>query len=191
LRETSVEVPSGTAFGLSVGNFFCGAVTHAASALNWALNHPLPFVALVLLALAGILAAVATTWSPPDPHPIRQRRQVGQIFRATTRIYAENILTFAAAGAIFLPVYLAAAGIQWIIFHLTSVAPLIALDGRHGAVTAFLAVLIGGVGGLFASVIATGAVAVILDERDAGRRILAGEAYRRVLKRWRSLGRGW
>ena len=97
---------------------------------------------------------------------------------------------FAAAGAIFVPVYVAAAGIQWIIFHLTSVAPLIALDGRHGAVTAFLAVLIGGVGGLFASVIATGAVAVILDERDAGRRMLAGEAYRRVLKQWRSLGRG-
>ena len=45
--------------------------------------------------------------------------------------------------------------IQWAIFHLTAVAPLVALDGRHGAVTASLAVLLGGVGGLFASVIAT------------------------------------
>ena len=91
---------------------------------------------------------------------------------------------------IFVPVYVAAAAIQWVIFHLTAVAPLVALDGRHGAVTASLAVLLGGVGGLFASVIATAAVAVILSERDAGRRILAGQAYRRVLGRWRSLARG-
>lgn len=83
-----------------------------------------------------------------------------------------------------------AAAIQWVIFHLTSVAPLVALDGRHGAVTAFLAILLGGIGGLFASVIATAAVAVILSELDAGRRILAGQAYRRVFRRWRSLGRG-
>jgi hypothetical protein len=97
---------------------------------------------------------------------MRRPRQGGQIFRATGRIYAENLLTFAAAGVIFVPVYLVAASIQWVIFHLTSVAPLVALDGRHGAVTAFLALLLGGVGGLFASVITTAAVAVILDERD-------------------------
>jgi hypothetical protein len=191
LRDTSIEVPSGTAFGLSVGNFFCGAVSHGAIALNWALIHPAPFIALVLLALVGLLTAMAsTTWRPPDAHPMRRRRQGGQIFRATTRLYAENLPIFVAAGAIFIPVYLAAAGIQWLIFHLTSVAPLVALDGRHGAVTAFLAVLLGGVGGLFASVIATAAVAVILSELDAGRRILAGHAYRRVFRRWRALLRG-
>jgi hypothetical protein len=191
LRETSIEVPSGTAFGLSVGDFFCGAVSAGAIALNWSLLHPVPFVALVLLALLGLLAAVATTtWRPPGPRPLRRRRQGGQIFRATTRIYAENIPIFAAAGVIFVPVYVAAAAIQWVVFHLTSIAPLVALDGRHGAVTAFLAVLVGGVGGLFASVIATAAVAVILRELDAGRRILAGQAYRRVLGRWRSLTKG-
>ncbi len=191
LRQTSIEVPGGTAFGLAVGNFFCGAVTGSATALNWSLIHPVPFIALVLLAIVGLTTALAkTTWRPPDPHPLRRRRQGGQIFRATTRVYAENIPIFAAAGAIFVPVYLIAAAIQWVIFHLTSIAPLVALDGRHGAVTAFLAILVGGVGGLFASVIATGAVAVILGELDAGRRILAGQAYRRVFMRWRSLGRG-
>jgi len=191
LRDTSVEVPSGTAFGLSVGNFFCGAVSRGAVTLNWALVHPVPFLALVVLAMLGLVGAAArTTWRPPDPHPMRRRRQGGQIFRATGRIYAENLPTFAATGVIFVPVYLLAASLQWVIFHLTSVAPLVALDGRHGAVTAFLALLIGGVGGLFASVITTAAVAVILDERDAGRRILAGQAYRRVIRRWRSLTKG-
>ena len=191
LRDTSVEVPSGTAFGLSVGNFFCGAVTGSATALNWALIHPVPFVALLLLAFVGLLVALErTTWRPSDPHPLRRRRQGGQIFRAAGRVYVENIPVFAAAGVIFIPIYVLAAALQWVVFHVTSVAPLVALDGRHGAVTAFLAVLIGGVGGLFASVIATGAVAVILGERDAGRQISAGEAYRRVIGRWRSLGRG-
>ena len=129
---------------------------------------------------------MAATRSPP----IRRRRQGGQIFRAARPYLRRNIPIFAAAGAIFLPVYVLAASIQWVIFHLTAVAPLVALDGRHGAVTASLAVLLGGVGGLFASVIATAAVAVILGELDAGRRILAGQAYRRVLGRWRSLTRG-
>ena len=171
LRETSIEVPSGTAFGLSVGDFFCGAVSESAVASNWSLIHPVPLVALVLLSLVGLLAAmVVTTWRPPDPRPLRRRRQGGQIFRATTRIYAQNIPIFAAAGVIFVPVYVVAASIQWVVFHLTAVAPLVAFDGRHGAVTAFLAVLVGGVGGLFASVIATAVVAVILGELDAGRR---------------------
>jgi hypothetical protein len=148
LRTTSVEVPSGRAFGLSVGNFFCGAVSAGAIGLNWSLIHPVPFVALLFLVVMGMLTSVATTtWRPPDPQPVRMQRQGGQIFRATTRIYAEHLPTFAAAGAIFVPVYLIAAGIQWVLFHITSVAPLIALDGRHGAVTAFLAVLIGGVAG--------------------------------------------
>jgi hypothetical protein len=166
-------------------------VTTGATVWNWAVIHPLPFIALLVLVLAGLLgAAAATTWTPPDPHPLRRQRQGGQIFRASTRVYLRNLPTFAAAGAIFVPVYLVAAAIQWAVFHLSAVAPLIALDGRHGAVTAFLAVLIGGVGGLFASVIATAAVAVILDELDAGRVILAGQAYRRVLRRRRPLTRG-
>jgi hypothetical protein len=88
------------------------------------------------------------------------------------------------------PVYVLAASIQWVVFHLTSIAPLVALDGRDGAVTAFLAIVVGGLGGLFASGIATAAVAVILDELDAGRTILAGDAYRRVFERWRPLSKG-
>jgi hypothetical protein len=191
LRNTSVELPGGRPFGISVGNFFCGAVTGGATVLNWSIVHPVSFIAALLLVAGALLgAALTTTWRPPDPHPLRRQRQGGQIFRASRRVYARNLPMFVAAGANFLPVYLVAAGIQWVIFHVSSVAPLVALDGRHGAVTAFLAVLIGGVGGLFASVITTAAVAIILDEIDAGRHILAGQAYRRVLRRLRPLTQG-
>jgi hypothetical protein len=191
LRDRSVELPGGRTFGVSVGTFFCGAVSAGATVLNWSLIHPVPFVAALLLVVGALLGAMlTTTWRPPDPRPLRRRRQGGQIFRATRRVYIRNVPTFVAAGAIFVPVYLAAAGIQWIVFHLSSAAPLVALDGRHGAVTALLAVLIGGIGGLFASVITTGAVAVILEEIDAGRRIMAGQAYGRVVRRLRPLLRG-
>src|SRR5262249_683518 len=61
LRTTSVEVPSGTAFGLSVGNFFCGAVSGGATVLNWALIHPVPFVALLAVVLGGLLGAATAT----------------------------------------------------------------------------------------------------------------------------------
>jgi hypothetical protein len=105
LRNTSLELPGGRTFGVSVGNFFCDAVTGGAIVLNWSLIHPVPFVALLLLALGGLLgAAFATTWRPPDAHPLRRRRQGGQIFRATTRVYVRNLPTFAAAGVIFVPV---------------------------------------------------------------------------------------
>jgi hypothetical protein len=191
LRDTSVELPGGRTFGVSVGTFFCGAVSAGATLLNWSLILRVPFVAALLLVVRALLGAMlTTTWRPPDPRPLRRRRQGGQIFRATRRVYVRHLPTFIAAGAIFVPVYLAAAGIQWVVFHLSSAAPLVALDGRHGAVTAFLAVLIGGIGGLFASVITTGAVAVILEEIDAGRRIMAGQAYGRVLRRLRPLLRG-
>jgi hypothetical protein len=46
------------------------------------------------------------------------------------------------------------------------------------------------VGGLFASVIATATIAVILNEIDGERGILAGQAYRRVFRRLRSLAGG-
>ena len=44
LRNTSVELPSGRTFGVSVGNFFCGAVTVGATVFDWSLIHPVPFV---------------------------------------------------------------------------------------------------------------------------------------------------
>ena len=46
---------------------------------------------------------------------------------------------FAAMGAIFLPVAVITGGIQWVLFHLTPIGSFVALDGRGGAATAFLA----------------------------------------------------
>jgi len=189
LRDSSVEVPEiPSTLGLSVTSFFCGAVTQGSIVLNWAIVHPVAFLVLVVVMAAAALAAVGrTTWRPPDPRPLRRERGGGQIFRAARRLYRNNLGMFVAMGAIFVPISLATAGIQWLLFHLTGIESLVALDGRDGAVTAFLALVTGGVGAAMASVITTAAVAFALREIEAGRAVGAADAFRASFERLRAL----
>jgi hypothetical protein len=189
LRDDSVVVPATPdLLGLSATSFFCGGVTQGSIVLNWALVHPWPFLALVgLLTLTAVGAAHRTTWRPPGPHPLRKARDGGQILRASRRLYTGNLAMFVAMGAIFLPVALITGGIQWVLFHLTSVGSFVALDGRGGPATAFLALLTGGVGAALASVIATAAVAFALREIDAGHSVSAMDAFRAAFDRFRAL----
>ena len=189
LRDVSVEVPETPGFlGLTVTGFFCGAVTQGSIVLNWAIVNPWAFLALLgAIMLAAVAAVGRTTWRPPDPHPLRRSRGGGQIFRAAGRLYGNNLTLFVAMGAIFVPVAVVTAAIQWALFHLTEMGSLVALDGRGGAVTAFLALVTGGVGAAMASVITTAAVAFSLGEIDAGRRARPPNGYRAAFERWRTL----
>jgi hypothetical protein len=185
LRDESVEVPeTPTALGLSATSFFCGAVTQGSIVLNWAIVHPWAFLALVgFMAVVALGAVTRTTWRPPDPHPLRRERGGGQIFRAARRLYGNNLWTFMAMGVIFVPVSLLTAGIQWVLFHLTTIGSLVALDGRGGAVSALLALVTGGIGAAMASVITTAAVAFALREIDAGHTVRAIDAFRAAFER--------
>jgi hypothetical protein len=93
-------------------------------------------------------------------------------------------------GAIFVPISVVATGVQWVIFHLTGIESYVSLDGRHGAVTAFFALALGGAAAAYASVISTAAVAAFLAELDDGRRIDARETYRCAFRRLGSLSGG-
>jgi hypothetical protein len=188
LRDGSVTVPGTKTFGPSVTDFFCGAVTQGSIVLNWALVHPWPFFVLLGLLVVGSGEAVRrTAWRPVFPEPLRERRGGGQILRAAFRIYRGDARTFLGMGAIFVPVSVIAAGIQWLLFHLTGIKGLVALDGRHGALTALLALLVGGIGTAISSVCTTAAVAAALGELEAGRRISAVGAFRIALRRGRAL----
>jgi hypothetical protein len=163
-------------------------VTQGSIVLNWALVHPYPFLVLLGLLVVGSGEAVRrTTWRPVSPVPLRMKRGGGQILRAALRVYRSDAPTFLGMGAIFVPVSLIAAGIQWLLFHLTGIKGLVALDGRHGAVTALLALLIGGIGTAISSTATTAAVAAALGELENSRRISAIDAYRMALERWRAL----
>jgi hypothetical protein len=97
-------------------------------------------------------------------------------------------LTFIGIGAVFIPVSLVSAGIQWVLFHLTGLSGVINLDGRTGAVTALLALLIGDIGGAFAAAAVTGAVAAALSQIEAGRAVTARRAYGLAGRNARGLG---
>lgn len=189
LRDRSVTVPGYETLGPSVNHFFCGAVASGAVVYNWATVNPWPFFVLVgLLVVGSGEAARRTAWRPVQPEPIRMRRRIGQALRSAWRIYRADARTFLGMGLIFVPISVVAAAVQWVLFHLTAVENFVALDGRHGVVTALLALLIGGIGTAIASTCTTAAVAVALGELDKGRRILAPEAFRIALARWRALG---
>jgi len=189
LRTSSLIVPGGRVLGLSVTSFFCGAVDHASMAIIWSLIHPGPFFVLVgLVVVAGVGTARRTRWRPPDPRPIRHSRAGGQILRAARRLYRENAWTFIGIGAVFIPVSLLTGGAQWVLFHLTGVGGFVNLDGRQGAVTALLALLIGDIGGAFAAAAVTGAVSAALNELDAGRPVTARRAYTLAGRNGRALG---
>ena len=189
LRDTSLEVPqTPETLGISATDFFCGAVTQGSIVLNWAIVHPTAFLVLALIMGAAAFAVVGrTTWRPPDPRPLRKVRGGGQIFRAARRLYGNNLGMFVAMGAIFLPVALVTASIQWVLFHLTGIGTLVALDGRAGAVTAFLGFVTGAIGAAMASVITTAAVAFALREIDAGRLVRGADAFRAAFDRLRAL----
>jgi hypothetical protein len=179
LRTSSLTVPGGRVLGLSATSFFCGAVDHASVAMNWLLIHPTPFFILVgLVVVAGAGTARRTRWRPPDPRPIRRERRGGQILRVARRLYVADAWTFIGIGAIFIPVSVIASAVQWALFHRTGVAGFVNLDGQQGAGTAVLALFIGDIGGAFAAAAVTGAVAVALNELDAGRRVGALDAYK-------------
>jgi hypothetical protein len=157
--------------------------------MNWGLIHPAPFFALLgLVVVAGAGSARRTRWAPPDPRPIRHVRDGGQILRAARRLYLENPRTFIGIGAVFVPVSLLGAAVQWVLFHLTGLADLVGLAGPQGAGTAALALFIGDIAGAFAAAAVTGAVAAALHELDAGRPVTALRAYRLAGRNARALG---
>lgn len=189
LRTHSLTVPGGRALGLSVTSFFCGAVEHASVAMIWSLLHPAPFFVLLgLVVVAGVGTASRTQWTPPDPRPFRRARKGGQILRAARRLYGQNPGTFIGIGVVFVPLSVVAAALQWLLFHRTGLARLVELDGRQGAVTALLALLIGDLVGVFAAAAVTGAVSAALNELDAGRRVSALRAYGLLSRNARALG---
>jgi hypothetical protein len=188
LRDGAVAIPGGHTLGPSVTSFFCGAVAGGSNAFIFMTTKPWGFLGLALLLLAGTGSAVRrTTWSPPDPRPIRTTRDGGQILRAARRIYSANLRLFVGIGLIFVPLSLVSSGAQAALFRLTGLKDVIAVAGRGNLVSGIGALVVGALGVVIASALVTTAVAAALDELAAGRPVTARGAYRLAIGRLRPL----
>jgi hypothetical protein len=188
LRTSSLSVPTVKLLGVSATSFFCTGTSDVATAINWGMLHPAPFLTLLGVILLALLIMVRrTTWRPYDPRPLRRARDGGQILRCSRRVYREHESTFIGIGVIFIPFGVLAGVLQWLLFHLTSVDHFVALDGKGGAGTALVALLIGGIAAGIAAAAITAAVSAALNEIDTGRRVTAAHAYALAARHARAL----
>ena len=88
-RPDSVEVPASDSVAPTATGFFCVAVEKGSEIYIRFLRNPF-FVLAILAAIAmfAVWLSRRTNWSPALPTPIRQRRDVGEIYRAGFRITA-------------------------------------------------------------------------------------------------------
>ena len=87
-RSDSVQVPASSSVAPTATGFFCIAVEKGSEIYIRFLRNP--FFVLGILAAIVMLAvwlSRRTNWSPALPTPIRQRRDVGEIYRSGFRVY--------------------------------------------------------------------------------------------------------
>ncbi|MCB0968933.1 MAG: hypothetical protein KDB37_19035, partial [Ilumatobacter sp.] len=184
LRTSSVLVPGGDRLGNDVVGSFCGAVELGSTALTRTLRSPV--TALVILGgivVAAVWLVRSTRWSPVALRPLRTQRAVGQILRASVRVWRGSLGTMMAIGLLYLPVAAVTAVVQSIVLAMPFVDDLVGLAGDRSAVALLISVAIGGLGDLLAFVYIAAVVArSIDDEVESGRGILlSGDEVRRLM----------
>ena len=90
---------------------------------------------------------------------------------------------FLGIGLVFLPLAVLIAGVQYLLFRVGGLEPLVNSAGESNAVVAGLAFAIGLFFTIFGLNVVQAAAAVAINELDEGREITALAAYRRVLHR--------
>ena len=98
-RSDNVQVPASSSVAPTATGFFCTTVAKGSEIYIRFLRNP--FVVLGLLAaiaMIGVWLSRQTSWSPALPAPIRQRRDVGEIYRSGFRVYRSRWPLFVGIG---------------------------------------------------------------------------------------------
>jgi hypothetical protein len=181
-RPDSVKVPASNSVAPTATGFFCTAVAKGSAVYIRFLRNPF----LVL----GILAAIAmfavwlsrrTNWSPAPLHPIRQRREAGEIYRSGFRVYRSRRALFIGIGLMAIPLGALAAIAQHLLFGATGLASLTDVAVGDPVIGAVAALLFGALSTLIAATLVYAACAEALDRIDEGERPDALDAYRGIV----------
>lgn len=184
LRDGSVTVPTSSTIGPAVSGFFCGSVEAGSKALLAVASAPAISLSIIAVLIAGLgLAVSRSRWALHAPPPLVRRRAGGEVIRAAARLYRRNGAAFVGLGLIFLPLGLIAAGVQAALFSAGPLERLVDVAGSRSAVSAALALLLGGLGNLVGLILVNSAAAAMVADIDAGRPARARQAWRAVLAR--------
>ena len=153
-----------------------------------------PWFVLGVLALVALLAgwiSRRTRWSPAHPRPIDQSRSGGEILRAGWRLYRVFWPLFLGVGLIFIPLSVLAALLQGALFSITPVGALVDVARSDPIITAVIALTIGSLSTIVATVLVTAASADAVDRIDEGEHLDALDAYRGIRTHVAALGWAW
>ena len=183
-RSTSFTVPASGLVGTNATDVFCGSVARGSTVLRQIKINPgrtaLVAMAIVLLLLWPI---TRTRWTPSTPAPLEARRTWGQVITAGARAFGAHPRVFAGIGLLFIPLGLATAALQWLLFRATAFAPLVDDAGERHAWVDAMVIGLGLVVTLVGFAVAQAATAAALTAIDDGRPVTAWSAYRTVLPR--------
>jgi hypothetical protein len=183
-RNDSFSIPATSSGGHSATHFFCAAVAAGSNLLTALINHPTPVVVTIIALLAFLFwLAKRTRWQPSTPLRVRRRRAWGTLITAAFRMFVRHPRMFLGIGLLFIPVGVVTGALQYDLFRVGSLHPLVEELGASNAIIAFLALGIGVVVTIFGLVIVQAATAVAVTALDENRQITARAAYRQVIPR--------
>jgi hypothetical protein len=181
-HDNSFTVPAGGSAGTTATGFFCGAIATGSSLLTSLIRSPSPFfIALALLPALVLWLGSRTRWRPSAPLHLEHRRPWGAIVNASRRMYFSHFRLFLGIGLLFIPLGLAIAGIQYLLFRAGDLNGLVNSAGSTNALVDILAFALGIVMTVFGLSVVNAATAVAMVDIDAGRKASARAAYRKVL----------
>jgi hypothetical protein len=168
-RDQSFTVPGDGPFAPTATGVFCDVVFVGSEVLRRAKASP----ALAVVVLGGLVLLLLwslgrTRWSPASPREVRRRRRWGQLITASWRMYRGHPRVFLGIGLVFIPIGALVTGLQYLLFRLSTFAPLVEEAGEQNAFVAGLALALGVVTSVLGYVIVQAVVARAVGDIDAG-----------------------
>jgi len=180
-RSDNVQVPASSSVAPTATGFFCTAVAKGSAIYMRFLRNPfLVGGILVAIVMFAVWLSRRTNWSPAPARPIRQRRDVGEIYRSGFRVYRTLPALFISIGLMAIPLGALAAIAQHLLFSVTGLAALTDIAVSDPVIGAAAALLFGAVTTLIAAMLVYAACAVVLDRIDEGGHPDVLEAFRGI-----------
>ena len=177
-RPQAFVVPGGLG-STRATDFFCGAVAAGSNLLTRLVRHPFPgLVALAAFLLLLAFAATRTTWRGSRPLHLARRRAWGQVVAVAWQMYRSRFRLFAGIGLLFIPVGILIGLLQYLLFRVSTLLPLVETAGESNVSVAGLALSFGVLFTIIALAIVQMAAAAALPAIDRGEPISARDAYR-------------